>query len=242
MPIKYYPNRIFKKLTSPVDRMMINNKIHVANGQHDLVSDGFSDRISSDYDFQINSIKMNFSNDTERTYFVKIASGRRIVTNYNDYLWFSANGSMPRKITLNPGFYNGDEMADLLQLKLNTTDGFPNDFEITYTESTGIFLIKANTGKIKYLDINEMETLRNMDSIAGHLFGFNENTELLEEIVNDTPIFGLNNETTFINNTNDVLDHYFDDTKTLSMDQALVIEAESADVVMNYEVTYKEIV
>jgi hypothetical protein len=242
MPIKYYPNRIFKKITSPVDRMMINNKTHVKSGQHNLLSEGFNDILSSDYDFEMNSIKINFSSSTSREYFVKIIGGRRIVQNYNDYLWFSTQKSLPQKILLDPGFYNGEQMAILLEYKLNSIDSFPSDFAVEYSNETGKFKITANSEDIKYLDINPMETLRNRDSIAGHLFGFNATTEFEEELESDTAIFGLNSEVSFISHTNTVLEHYFDDKKILSMDQALLIGASAADVIMSYEINYKEIV
>ncbi len=243
MAIKYYPNRVFKKLSSPVDMAMRRGTSYTVSNQYDLTEDAAEDVISFNHDFQVDSIKINFSGATARDYYVNVISGRRVVQNLNDYLWFISNTTLPQLITLDEGFYNGTQLATELQTKLNANTAFTQTFTVTYTEATGLFNVGVDTGTIKYLDVNTMQTLRTRDSIAGHLLGFNEDSDALSNIDSDTVIYGLNSETAIIDESASVvLEHYFDDVKLLNIDQALQIGASSAAITMNYEINYKEIV
>jgi len=243
MAIKYYPNRVFKKLSSPVDMMMKRESSYIVANQHDLTSAAFEDVVSFNHDFQINSIKINFSGATARNYYAKIMSGRRVVTDLNDYLWFASSTAFSQRIVLSQGFYTGTQLATELQTKLNANTEFTQTFTVTYTAATGLFNVAADAGTIQYLDVNTMHTMSTRDSIAGHLFGFNATSASALNIDSDTAVYGLDTEAGIINESNSTnLEHYFDDVKKLNIDQAIQIGASSAAVTMSYEINYKEIV
>jgi hypothetical protein len=244
MAIKYYPNRVFKKLSSPVDMAMRRTpSSYTISNQYDLTSDAAEDIISFNHDFQVNSIKIDFSDATERDYYVNIIGGRRVVTNLNDYLWFASSTAFPQRIILDQGFYTGTQLAAELQTKLNANTEFTQTFTVTYTAATGLFNVSVDAGTVQYLDVNTMHTLSTRDSIAGHLFGFNATSLVALDIDSDTEVYGLNSEVAIIDGTNStVLSHYFDDVKVLNLDQAISIGSGSAAVKMSYEINYKEVV
>jgi hypothetical protein len=79
-------------------------------------------------------------------------------------------------------------------------------------------------------------------SIAGHLFGFNVTTSFLATITSDTVVAGLDAEAFIIDETSDTdLSRYISDPFTLSLDQAIRVEADSVAVVMDYAIDYQEL-
>ena len=245
MAIKYYPNRIQKKRPPVIDTLMQIRDIKSVSGSQDVSSSALDVIISSDSDWKLNSIKFNFSNATTRDFSAKITGGRKIVTDFNDYLWIQSDKSLPEKITLDSGFYNGDELAIELRTKLDANSKFTSDgitFTVVYDSLTGFYTITPSGGQIRYLNVNKMKTPQHKDSIAGHLFGFTADTSFLSSITSDIEVFGLNKEAWIIDETSSsVTENYFDDTKILSIDEAIHLETSVASTIVDYTVSYERL-
>lgn len=246
MAIKYYPNRIYKPLKPAIDNMMAKRDVYVVSGRQDLSVGGLSKTISPEGDWQVNSILFKFDSATARTYYARIVNGRRVVENLNDSLWFQMEGTLPQLITLDAGFYVGTELANHLKVKLDANTAFAAKgvtFLVIYDTTTGLFTITPSSGTIRYLNINTKQTLRTMDSIAGHLFGFEVDTAFASSITSDTAVFALNSYAAIISEAaSTVLEHYHDDIHILSLDQSVRLMADSgAAVVVDYTVSYERI-
>ncbi len=246
MAIKYYPNRIEKQSAPSIDRVMSKRKPQLIRGAANVVTNSLSEVISANTDWQLNAVKLTFSNATQKDFSAKIIGGRKVIENMNDYLWFQTPNTLPQKITMTSGFYNGTQLAEELETQLDANTAFSDlglTFTVAYDPLTGLFSITPSSGTIRYLEINTMQTQRYRDSIAGHLFGFNSNTPYESAIESDTTVYGLNQEAWIIDEEDSAAtENYFDDLKLLDLDQALKLETSTADVVVNYEVSIEEIV
>jgi hypothetical protein len=242
MAIVYYPNRVAKRLGTAIDRVMAKRSVQTIRGAVDITSSGANVVISCNSDWQLNSIKLNFSAATARDYGWKVISGRKIVTGMNDYLWFQMNGTLWTRLTLSAGFYTGTQLAAELKSKLDTAFA-PITFTVTYAAATGLFTITPSSGTLKYIQTCVAQTIRYRDSIAGHLFGLNATSSFGSTVVSDTPVFGLNTSADFVDETASVvLEHYNDDLHIFSIDQALNLVSGTAGIMVDYEVNYEEIV
>jgi len=246
MAIKNYPNRIYKKTTPAIDRVMAKRNPVMVTGQQDITSNNLSVMVSSNNDWIVDSVAFTFSNSASRTYGFSIQNGRKVVQNYNDYLWVRAPGALAQMIVLAPGFYTGTQLAAQLQTQLNANTAYVAlalTFTVTYDNNTGLFTITPSTSTIQYLNVNDSQTLRTRDSIAGHLFGFNVDTVNASSISSDTPVAGLDNAANIINAVNStVLTHYHDDPHPLSIDQAVRLSSNGGSVAIGYAITYEEMV
>lgn len=246
MSIVYYPNRIYKKPEPSIDRVMAKRDISVVRGRADITSSAMDVVLSANTGWHVNAVMFTFSNATSRNYSVSVMSGRKVVTNWNDYLWFHHSNSLWQKITLSAGFYTGTQLATELQSKLNANTEFVSlgvTFTVTYNATTGIFTITPSSGTLKYIQTNNTQQLSDRDSIAGHLFGLNSDSAFGATVTSQTPVYGLNEEAAFIEETASVAtEHYNDDLHILEMDQAIHLESNTAAVAINYVVQYEEIV
>jgi len=246
MSIVYYPSRVFKGVVPAVDREMAQRNPQILNGSQDISVTALDFEFSSPKNWQIDSVAFSFSNNTARNYSFGIKNGRKVVTNLNDYLWFHSSETAPQKITLSPDFYTGTQLAAQLQTQLNANAAFVAagiTFTVIYTAATGIFQVTPSTGTIKYLSVNNAQTLSNRDSIAGHLFGLTANTNFAASVSSDTAVRGINSEAFIISETASVvLDRYHDDMHILSMDQAIHLTTSVANLSVVYTVVYEEIV
>lgn len=242
MAIVYYPNRTAKRLSTAIDRAMAKRNINVARGAADITSSGLDATISANSDWQVNSIKLNFSAATARDYGWKIISGRKVISGLNDYLWFQMNTTLWKKITLDAGFYTGTGLAGQLEAKLEVAFS-PVTFTVTYTAATGLFAITPSSGTIKYIQTNNAQTLPYRESIAGHLFGLTETTSFASAVSSNAPVYGLNTEAPLVEETaSSATEHFNDDLHILSVDQAINISTGTAAISVDYEVTYEEII
>jgi hypothetical protein len=245
MSIKYFPNRVFKKSVPAIDRVMSQRHPKMARGCANVATNSLSAVISSDTDWQINSVQLTFSNAAPRDYSARIKSGIKIVSQLNDYLWFQSEGTFWQKIYLDSGFYTGTELASQLQTKLNANTAFNASgitFTVTYDSLTGLFSIASSSLLIKYIQTNNAKQISERDSIAGHLFGLTANTNLVSTIVSDTPMFGLNEESWIIDEEGStVTEHLLTDIQVLSMDQAIHVYTNVANIVVNYAVNFEEL-
>lgn len=247
MAIKYFPNRIFKKNKPAIDRVIAKRNPKEVRGSQNILADSLNAIISAEDDWQIDSIAFEFNNATARNYSAKVKNGRKVLSDLNDYLWFRINGTLAQQITLDSGFYTGTELAAELKSKLDANSAFSNKgitFNVVYDNTTGIYAITPSSGQIEYFNVNTAKTLRTRDSLAGHLFGFNQDTGLQGSISSDTSVPSLDSEMAIINETGSTsLSHYHDDVHTFSIDQALSLESNNGvDVTINYVVVYEEIV
>lgn len=249
MAIVYYPNRVEKKVVPGIDRVMAQRDPVSVSGSQNLASGNLNVTISTKGDWQLNSIMLIFSTASSRDYYARIKNGRKVVTDQNDYLWFHVNGTLPQKITLNQGFYNGSQLAWQLATQLNANSTYNAagiTFVVTYNATAGIFSIAINPGyQVRYLNVNTQQTLSNRDSIAGHLFGLNQDTAFAVGIISDTLVYALNDEAPIISQTGVTnRTHYHDDIHILTIDQSLELEATNAAgaCIVTYTVGYEEIV
>lgn len=249
MAIKYYPNRVFKGKVPAIDRTMAKRQTVTTCGTQDITATSLDATISSDCasGWQIDSIGFVFSNATARNYSAKIKNGRKVVTDLNDYLWFQIPTTLPQKITLDSGFYNGTQLATELQTQLDANTAFVAQgvtFTVAYDSATGLYTVTPSSGTIKYLNVNSSQTLRTRDSIAGHLFGLNADTSFAASVTSDTVVAGLNVVTDIINETGStVLNDLDDGTYILSIDQALLLGSNSGvAVTIDYAVVHEDLV
>ena len=247
MAIINYPNRIYKTVVPAIDRELAKRNPQTVSGYQEISVNPLDVTISTNSDWQIDSISFEFSNANPKNYSAKSKRGRRVVTNFNDYLWFQIPTTNPQRIILDQGFYTGTELAAQLEAQLDANDafvGFGITFTVAYDPNTGLFTITPSAGTLRYLNVNDAQTLRTRDSIAGHLFGLTENTDFAATVQTDTEVYGLNSEVAFINETaSAVTEHYHDDLHTMSIDQSLLLETNAGvGVVVNYTVVYEEMV
>lgn len=246
MAIKYFPDRVFKKNAAAIDRVMAKRTVRLARGAANVSSTALDARISSEGDWQVNSIKFTFNNATARDYSVKIASGFKVIEDLNDSLWFQTPTTLWQQIILDPGFYTGTELAAELQTQMDANAAYAAagiTFTVAYDAATGIFTITPSSGTIKYIQTNNTQRLPERDSLAGHLFGLNSETSFAANVASDTTQFGLDAEAWVIDETGSVVtEHFNDDIHILSMDQALQLSSSVASTVITYEIAYEEIV
>ena len=245
MAIKYYPNRIQKK-PAAIDRVLDQRKLKLVRGSEDITSEGLNVIVSANTDWHINNIKFTFSGETSRDFSAKIISGRKVVEDMNDCLWFQHEETLPQNIVLDSGFYTGTELADELKTKLDENVAFTSKsitFTVDYSDSTGLFTITPSSGKLRYWNDNKTVSPRYRDSIGGHLFGFTEDIDYGSTVVSNETVFGLNQEAWIINEESSIAtENFFDDLKILDIDQALRLETTTAAIRVDYEVNYEEIV
>ena len=251
MAIRNYPNRIYKKTVPAIDRELAKRSPLEDNGYKEISVTPLDVTITGDAswfnDWQLDSIALEFNNAVAKNYSAKIKRGRKVVTNYNDHLWFQISTSNPQEITLDAGFYNGTQLAIELRTQLDANSAFAAagiTFTVAYAPNNGTFTITPSSGTVRYLNINTAQTLRTRDSIAGHLFGLEVDTDFVAAVTSDTEVYGLNTETAIISQTASTsTEHYHDDLHTLSIDQALHLETNSGvGTVVNYNVVYEELV
>lgn len=246
MSIKYFPNRIYKRNDAAIDRVLAKRRPQLIRGLANTYSNAMSVVVSANDDWQVDSMQFTFDSATPRTYSVKVISGVKVLTDLNDYLWFQTNTSLWQKITLSQGFYTGTQLATELQSKLNANAAFIAlgiTFSVAYDAITGLFTITPDSGTLRYLQTCRSQTLRYQDSIAGHLFGLTADTAFGSTVVSNTPVYGLDQQAWIIEEIGSIVtEHYNDDLHVLDLDQALLLESNVADLVVNYEVCYEEIV
>lgn len=245
MSIKYFPNRIFKRSVPAIDSIMAKRRPQVIRGRANVASTALNQVISANDNWQVNAIKLNFNNAASRSYSVKILGGVKVITDLNDYLWFMATGTFWQKITLDPGFYTGTQLAAQLKSKLDANAAFsaiPMTFTVSYSDDTGSFTITPSAGQIKYIQTNMAKTPKEKDSIAGHLFGLTADSAFTSSLVSNSNVYGLNQESFIIDQDNDTdTELYHDDIHILSLDQALHFTTNVASTIVDYEVQFEEI-
>lgn len=247
MAIINYPNRIYKTKVPAIDRELAQRKPITVTGSANILSAAIDETIYADSDWNLDSVAFTFSAATAKNYSVAIKNGRRVVTNYNDYLWLQTNGLLPQAITLDDGFYTGTELAAELQTQMNANAAFVatgKTFTVAYDSATGLFTVTPSSGTIRYLNVNTAQTLRTRDSIAGHLFGLTTTTAFAATVSSDTEVFSLDSEADIIDETaSAATSHYHDDIHTLSIDQAVRIQTNSGvNVRVDWAVVYEVLV
>ena len=60
MPIKYFPNRVFKKSVPAIDRVMAQRNPLVTRGTVDITTNGIDQRITNNTNWQVDSIQFNY--------------------------------------------------------------------------------------------------------------------------------------------------------------------------------------
>jgi len=245
MAVVYYPNRVQKGVVPAIDRVMAKRNPQIINNREDISVGAIDFRFSANADWQLDSVAFTFSDATARDYTVSVMNGRKVLTDLNDSLWFQIDATGPESITLDSGFYTGTELAAELQIQLNANSSFIAagvTFTVSYNSITGLYTITPSSGTIKYFNVNSAQVLSLRDSIAGHLFGLNATTGFVASIASDTPVKGLDSEAAIISQTGSVvLQHYHDDLHTLTLDQALHITTNVANLTADYSITYEEL-
>jgi len=247
MAIVYYPNRIYKKKVPAIDRTMAKRDLVKTSGALNVLGTAIDEVVSSNDDWQLDSVGFQFGDATARNYRVTIKDGRKVVADLNDALWFQTNGSLPQSIVLDAGFYTGSQLATELKTQLDANAVFLAagvTFTVTYNSASGVFIVTPSSGTVAYLNVNTMQTLRTRDSIAGHLFGLNTTTALAASITSDTEVYGLNTGKDIMNYAaGTALNRWYDTVAYLSVDQAVEIHVDSgANVVVDWAVTYEELI
>jgi len=247
MAIVNYPDRIYKKTVPAIDRELVKRNPITTRGAQDITVDDLDVVISPESDWQIDSISFVFSNANARNFSASIKNGRKVVTNYNDYLWIEVQGVMPQRIILDTGFYDGTQLSVELQAQLDVNTAFVAagiTFTVVYDSTTGLFTITPSSSTIRYLDINIGQTIPNRQSIAGHLVGLNITTAFAASVSSDTALFGLDTVVPIIDETASTLTSFLhDDLNILSIDQALMLGSNSGvAVIIDYTVIYEELI
>lgn len=245
MSVKYYPNRIFRASLSPVDAITQKDNVNQFKFVNDISATAIDEVISPLRDWKVVGIKFTFSNANARNYSASVIGGRSVINNLNDFLFFKTERTLPQKITLNQGFYTGTALANELKAQMDANSAFLDlgiTFNVTYDDAIGEYTISPSSGNIQYLEENALGALPDRYSIAGHLFGFNQDTAITASITSDTAVPGLNSETAILlENANTDLSHYNSDPHTLSMDEAIKVTTNTAAVEVNYSIDYQNI-
>ena len=246
MSVRYYPNRVQKGVEPVADRLMAKRNPKTINKRQNISATAIDYELTSTKNWQLDSIAFTFSSATSRNYNVNIKNGRNIITDLNDYLWFVIDATGPEMITLDPGFYTGTQLAAELKAQMDANASFAAagvTFNITYNSTTGIYTITPTSGTIKYLNVNTAQVLQTRDSIAGHLFGLTTDIGFAASVTSNEAVAGLDSEASLISEKSDVvLNRYHDDIHVLTVDQALHIQSNTANVIVDYSVTYEELV
>ena len=245
MAIKYFPNSNYR-VPAAIDRVMAKRSVKLLRGSANVAATGLDTYVSANGDWQVNSIRFNFSNTASRNYSVDVASGVKVIQGVNDSLWFHTPTTLWQKITLSPSFYTGTTLATELQTKLNANTVYSAaglTFTVSYNANTGLFTITPSSGTIKYIQLNTTQPLSSRDSKGGHLLGLNTTTAFAATVTSDVSQFGLNNEAWIIDESASVVtEHFNDDIHILSVDQALHLASNTANTTITYEVAYEEMV
>jgi hypothetical protein len=245
MPIPYFTNRTPKK-PHAIDRVLAQREVSVKSASASVTSSAISDYIYNNTDWQIDSISLNFSAATSRSYSVSVANGATIVSGRNDFLFIEASGLGRRQIFLTPGFYTGVRLATLLQNALNADtvfSGAGRTFTVVYSSTLGTFTITPNSGTIRYVDFDNTQPLPLKQSIAGYIYGLTANTSYTSSIASNSNVYGLNNEAWIIDATGStVTEHYHDDIHVLSVNQAIHVESNTASgLIISYQIAYENL-
>lgn len=242
MAIRYYTSRPQRAKQPVADRWMAKPQSILSKGNQDLnVTGALDTTLSYPSDWKVNSVELEFSTSQSRTYTVSKQNGRKVVGNENDYLWFITNTSYPTMITLDEGFYTGTELAAELKTKLDaafTPVTFTVDYHVTTPNK---YTIVPDSGTIKYLDVNLQARFNYKQSIAGHLFGFEENSAFSGSLESDTEVPALNLKVSLFSTTDTNLSVVNDDGYIMDIDQGLRLEITSTagacevDWTINYE-------
>jgi len=248
MALKFFPNRVFNGKENRIDRQSEVRRPLTERQTSDINTAVLDFVVSADKGWQVNSIRFTFDSTVARDYSAKIKQGRKIISDINDSLWFHTTNTLPQRIFLDAGFYNGTELASELKTQMDANTAYSDlgiTFTITYSASTGKFTITPSSGTLKYLDVNTQQVHVIRDSVAGHLFGFEADTSFAGSITSDTEVFGLNEEAAFgIDETASVvLSDVDDDVRTFSVDEALHILTSTAasTLLATATVTYEEL-
>jgi len=242
------PERAFNRASIPaIERQTFNGRRSIEGGAN-IASSALDVTISSERNWQLDTIEFGFS-DASRDYDVNIVAGRKIVTHYNDYLWFEIDGITAQRIILDAGFYNGTELAAELEAQLDANTAFAAasiTFTVAYASPS--FTITPSSGTIRYIDRNNTQVGNIRQSIAGPLFGLTATSSLAASVTSDTPVAGLGNSISEIVNVGNSATNYLlvtDDASgnrgPYTMDQALVLSSNTAPTDLTYKVNYTEI-
>lgn len=245
MPIINYPDRRHLVKSLHLATLKLPPVQKSVSGKADTNAEALSVIVNSNHPWRLKSVQIGFSNSNSRDYTLGIVSGLTVVEGANDHLWIQHTSSMWEKIVIPEGFYDAEMLADALEDALNANEKFDElglSFTVEHDSDTGIFSIEVSSGEIRY--IQKARTKLNIsDSIAGHLFGFTEDTGFASTIEGDTPILGLGVANPVIplslttGATN--LHHYHDDVHELTIDQAVVLESSIADLEVEYVINYE---
>ena len=253
MSIIYYPNRTFKRgdRVPAIDRIMAKKIPQTIRGTANIASNSLSQVISYDYDWQVDSISFLISNAASKDFGYAVMNGIRVVTNYNDALWFWVTTTNPQRIVLTDGFYTGTQLATQLRTQLNANTTYIATgitFTVTYNNTTGLFVITPITPAgqtIKYMQKNNNAGTNNyIDSIAGNLFGLTTDGAYAANVTSDTVVVGLDDEVNVVYNLASTLSSYYSDTThPLSMDQALHLKSSNGvSSTIDWQVVTEQIV
>lgn len=245
MSIVYYPDRVYKKVTPAIDRVMAQRDTALVRGRKDATSEALDVVISANKNWNLNSVKFTFSNANSRNFTAEILSGKKVISGLNDYLWIQHVNTIWQKITIDPGFYTGTELAAQLQTKLqaNVDLAAVSTLTVAYVAATGLFTITSSAGNIRYIQKNNTQQLSERDSIAGHLFGLTADTAFASTITSTVPSLCLDESAPIVDQSaSSHLYYYHDDIHVLNEDQALKLSSNVASVAISYEVNYEEIV
>lgn len=247
MAIKNFPHVIYKTVVPAIDRVMARRSPVSVSTSSNLASASIDNTVSCDGTWQIDSVSFAFSNASARDFSVAVKNGRKVVAKYNDSLWFWVDGIMPQQIFLREGFYTGTQLATELQSRLNANAAFTaasKTFTVAYDSGTGVYTVTPSSGTIKYLEQNTQAWLSIRQSTGGHLMGFNVSTaNFSANVSSDTTVASLDSENAIISRPADTsLSYYNDDSHTLSIDQALRVQANStSSVTASYVVVYEKL-
>lgn len=239
MAIIKYPSRPQRAKKPAIDYIMSSTEPFSSQGGFDLNSGALEETISFGGSWSLNIVSLSFADAVAKDYSISIINGRKVVYRENDYLWFITSTSYPTKIELDEGFYNGSDLALHLQDKLDaafTPITFSVDYNVT---APNVYTITPSSGTIKYIDRNRQAN-SDMQSIAGHLFGFTEDSIFSASLASDTEVGALDQEIVVASATGDSALSVVDSTGyNMTIDQAIKIDVTTCATTVNWTVLYE---
>jgi hypothetical protein len=239
MAIVYYPSRPQRAKAPAIDYIMSEPETISTQDGFDLNSGELEEVVSYPGSWAVNTISLAFADAVSKDYTVAIINGRKVVDRENSYLWFTTNTSFPTKIELDEGFYSGTDLATELETKLDAAFS-PLTFTVDYNTTTAnVFTIVPSSGTIKYIDRN-LQANADKQSIAGHLFGFTEDSSFSASLGSDTEVGALDQEITIASATGDSALSVINTTGyNLTIDQAIKIDITTCATTVDWTVTHE---
>lgn len=219
MPILYYADSVYKKYRPVAERLQMESRILTATGTNNATIWHPSPS------WEVLSVALQFPSSTA-DYAISKLTGRGIIVNLNDSLWFDAGAYV--RIVIPPGFYNGATLASALQSAMNANAVLvaagAAPLTASYSLDDQVFRITAGAA-LKYLN-DRPSGGSHRHSTAGIVFGLTAN-QSGTTITSNTAVPSLGTKMQVVGGTA-AYNVMLTDHLAMGVDEALAIDVTNA--------------